>query len=108
MKGCGLKIPGENVISDVPYYDKYWLGKKSSVTFSTLFDWNIIHFNTIPLKLPCQEITSTPPPIRAVGCEMDASEREMISEIYAHETFSPAEFTHVYNKAWKAVLAKNL
>ena len=30
-------IPGENVISDVPYYDKYWLGKKSNLTFSSLF-----------------------------------------------------------------------
>ena len=44
----------------------------------------------------------------AVGCEIDASEREMISEVYAHETFSPAEFSHVLAKAWKTILSKNL
>jgi hypothetical protein len=37
VKSCGLRIPGENTINDVPDDVKNWLGKKYTQSFSFLF-----------------------------------------------------------------------
>ena len=37
VKSCGLRIPGENTINDVPDDVKNWLGKKYRLSFSFLF-----------------------------------------------------------------------
>ena len=49
----------------------------------------------------------TPPPSTAIGCEIDACEREMYSELYTSEMYSPAEFYHILKKAWKIIFEKN-
>ena len=37
VKSCGLRIPGENTINDVPEDVKIWLGKKYRQHFYLLF-----------------------------------------------------------------------
>jgi hypothetical protein len=49
----------------------------------------------------------SPPPSRAIGCEIDAYEREMYTEIYTSETHCPTEFYHLLKMAKKIVYKKS-
>jgi hypothetical protein len=48
----------------------------------------------------------SPPPSRAIGCEIDACEREMYTEIYTSEIHCPAEFYHLLKMAKNIVYNK--
>ena len=50
---------------------------------------------------------TTPPPSRAVGCEIDAYEEGMMSCVITSKTHTPSEFYHLHKIAWQYVLAKN-
>ena len=53
-------------------------------------------------------MTGFPSPSRAIGCEIDAYEREMYTESYTSEIHCPAEFYHLLKMAKEMVYNKKL
>jgi len=63
-----------------------------------------LNISTFVFKSPICQVS--PPPSRAIGCEIDAYEREMYTEIYTSEIHCPAEFYHLLKMAKKIVYNK--
>ena len=60
--------------------------------------------NLLLFQSPTWQVS--PPPSRAIGCEIDAYEREMYTEIYTSEIHCPAEFYHLLKMAKEMVYNK--